>query len=663
MENVSNGNRNPLEPFPVLLGLALVSLMIPVPRPAFIPSMPWKAELAISAVLATASFALLFRKRRLFDQTVRTSTLQKLILGAVLAFAAVSALSVTWAEFPIAATHHSLVWLSYFCILYFAYRWIAISGSLRTVTIPFVVAVTIVLALCVFDLLTFESFAEFEGTFRIRYARFGEMAVTAGPLLLGCAIADWNRKRAGLIALFAAAAWLIAMLSLSKAAFVAGLAGFLFVLFGLLLFGRRTLRTRSIAALAVFASVTIAIQFGTVYLTAVPSTANYISGEADPTRSTSAMRIFTWTIGLEMVRNNTPLGVGGDNFGPQFNDSRLSYAARNPDDPSLATAEDYLVERAHNEYLQIAAEFGVLGILFIGACLLWFGVTLAKAVWTQKGRVSPVLIGSAGGLVAFAVSSAFTSFSFRAFQNGVVFFIVLAVFVHSIRRVGQSNSDPSGGPEKAVSEGFLVRLRKLSALPFAALFLFSIAAGASQYYVLLGEKARSQSEAEAYFRSAIGLHPENTGAYLAYAGRAGRSGDTRLAAELYRKAIDNGLGVTVTYSTLSKAYELDGDRDNAERALAEAISIFPRSVFIRIRYALLLEANGKGGESAKQFDAARAMDLKQANGWETLIRDGMLKAHLRAKEVGDSTPPAELRPNNAIYAYADEQIGPSSPAP
>ena len=283
------------------------------------------------------------------------------------------------------------VWLSYFCILYFAYRWIAISGSLRTVTIPLVVAVTIVLALCVFDLLMFESFAEFEGTFRIRYARFGEMAVTAGPLLLGCAIADWNRKRAGLIALFAAAAWLIAMLSLSKAAFVAGLAGFLFVLFGLLLFGRRTLRTRSIAALAVFASVTIAIQFGTVYLTAVPSTANYISGEADPTRSTSAMRIFTWTIGLEMVRNNTPLGVGGDNFGPQFNDSRLSYAARNPDDPSLRPPKTIWSNVLTTSTCRSQPSSGSLYSVHRSLpALVWRDP--GESCLDTKGRVSPVLL-------------------------------------------------------------------------------------------------------------------------------------------------------------------------------------------------------------------------------------------------------------------------------
>ena len=661
MENVASGNRKYLEPLPVLLGLALVSLMIPVPRPSFVPPMPWKAELAISAVLAVAAFLAIFRNRLFITASIRTNGFQKLLFAAVLAFAFLSALSVTWAEFPIAATHHALVWFCYFSILYFSFRRIAITGSQRAVVVPLSVAVVTVLALCLFDLLTFESFAEFEGTFRIRYARFGEMAVTAGPLILGVALADPNRRRASLIAAFAAAAWLVAMLSLSKAAFVSGLAGFLLVILVLVLLGRRVIRTRAFAALAVFAAITIAIQFGTAFLTAVPSTANYISGTADPTRSTSSMRIFTWTIGIEMIRSNTLLGVGGDNFGPRFNNARKSYAARHPDDPALSTAEDYLVERAHNEYLQIVTEFGILGILFIGACLLWFVVALAKAIWTQKGRVSPILLGSAGGLVAFSVSSAFTSFSFRAFQNGAVFFLVLAVFVHSIRKLGRSNGQLSSGREKAISEGFLVRLRMLSVFPFAALFLFSLIAGASQYYVLLGEKARSQSEAKAYFRSAIGLHPENTGAYLAYAGRAGRGGDTRLAAELYRKAIDNGLGVTVTYSALSKAYELDSDPENAELALAEAVSIFPRSVFVRIRYALLLEAIGKGGESAKQFEAARAIDRKQANGWETLIRDGMLKAHLRAKEVGDSTPPAELQPNNAIYAYADEQIGPSSP--
>ena len=396
MENVASGNRKYLEPLPVLLGLALVSLMIPVPRPSFVPPMPWKAELAISAVLAVAAFLAIFRNRLFITASIRTNGFQKLL-------------------FPIAATHHALVWFCYFSILYFSFRWIAITGSQRAVVVPLSVAVVTVLALCLFDLLTFESFAEFEGTFRIRYARFGEMAVTAGPLILGVALADPNRRRASLIAAFAAAAWLVAMLSLSKAAFVSGLAGFLLVILVLVLLGRRVIRTRAFAALAVFAAITIAIQFGTAFLTAVPSTANYISGTADPTRSTSSMRIFTWTIGIEMIRSNTLLGVGGDNFGPRFNNARKSYAARHPDDPALSTAEDYLVERAHNEYLQIVTEFGILGILFIGACLLWFVVALAKAIWTQKGRVSPILLGSAGGGVAFFVRFRFFFFLFFAF--------------------------------------------------------------------------------------------------------------------------------------------------------------------------------------------------------------------------------------------------------
>lgn len=658
MENVSSGNRRYLEVFPVFLGLALVSLMIPVPRPSFVPSMPWKAEFAISTVLVIVSLVLLIRKRPLFIESVKTTELQRVMFGAVLAFALYSALSIAWAEFPIAATHHALVWLCYFCILYFAFRWISISGSLRAVLCPLIVATVAVFALCIFDLLTFESFAAFEGAYRIRYARFGEMAVTAGPLMLGCALADTNQRRAVLIGVFAAAAWLIAMLSLSKAAFVSGSAGFLLVFTGILLFGRRASRVRTIATLAIFAALTITVQFGTAYLTAIPSTTEYISGSADPTRSTSTMRIFTWKVAVEMIRNNPFLGVGGDNFGIRFNEARQSYAASHPEDADLAIAEDYLVQRAHNEYLQIAAEFGIIGVLFMLTCSLWFAAVLAKALWNRKGRISPIMLGSAGGLVAFAVSSAFTSFSFRAFQNGVVFFIVLAVFIRSIGLLGRSVRRTN-----FLSESFAARLQKLAVVPFAALFLLSLVSGASQYYVLLGEKAQSATEAEAYFRTAIGLDPENTGAYLAYAGRTGRGGENQRAAALFRKAIDTGLGVTVTYSMLSKAYELDGDLENAELTLAEAISIFPRSVFMRVRYALVLEASGKADESLKQFEAARAIDARQANGWETLIREGMLKAHLRAKDVGDSTPPADLLPNNAIYAYADEQIGPASRLP
>ena len=110
----------------------------------------------------------------------------------------------------------------------------------------------------------------------------------------------------------------------------------------------------------------------------------------------------------------------------QVNNYRVEYAAVHPDDPNLAFAENEIPEHAHNEFLQIAAELGVVGSLIF----LWFFsgiVVMTYRAASQSAAALPLSNCSNSGSVGVHLQFARSAYSFRLIQNGFVFFFVLAV--------------------------------------------------------------------------------------------------------------------------------------------------------------------------------------------------------------------------------------------
>jgi hypothetical protein len=122
-----------------------------------------------------------------------------------------------------------------------------------------------------------------------------------------------------------------------------------------------------------------------------------------------------------------------------------------------------------------------------------------------------------------------------------------------------------------------------------------------------------------------------------------------------RTAINHGIGVTQTYSVLATFETSAGNPAGAEEAMSEAVAIYPRSVFARVRYAQMLELNGKYSEVPKQLDAANAIDSKQSRGWFALLRDGDLAAFTASVDDSGIDPPASLRPSAAVFQFIDSR--------
>jgi len=116
-----------------------------------------------------------------------------------------------------------------------------------------------------------------------------------------------------------------------------------------------------------------------------------------------------------------------------------------------------------------------------------------------------------------------------------------------------------------------------------------------------------------------------------------------------------GLGVTLTYSLLAKYQTLAGDNSALKKDIREADPIFPRSVFIRVRYAIFLEEQGKSAEAESQTNMPSTWTKTNTR----LVRPDKRRQRrslLQVSKSPDSAPPADLLPDNAVRQYLTTPI-------
>jgi tetratricopeptide (TPR) repeat protein len=257
-------------------------------------------------------------------------------------------------------------------------------------------------------------------------------------------------------------------------------------------------------------------------------------------------------------------------------------------------------------------------------------------------------------MTAFLVSSQFSSFSFRSAQNGMAFFMVMAVAVREI-----SKALPRVGSKVSAS----TNLRPVIAAGWLSILLmttFCMTKVFAQYHLYRAERSPDYNDAVGHFGGALAADPEYAGAYLSYSARAVKD-DPGIAARLTRNAIEHGLGLSFVYSQLAKRQLADGDGAAAEATFREAISIYPRSLFLRTEFIVFLEDRGRSSEAAEHAAIARAVDPRHAIGWYLMVREGNVAAFYRAQKDKNVAPPAELTPSNGVRQYLD-QIPVSVPA-
>lgn len=625
--------------------LLLIPLLRIIPNPASVTGNPWKVELFAAAFLCLAVFWALLKKIRL--------EINLPVLIPFLLFIAWSGISFFWAESGQAVAHHTLVWTSYLLFYCFFLHLLKSQPNGRTLLLgALAVAFLIIAFSCFFDTVTMVDFIQNEGPFRIRYARYAEVLAMLSPLFWALSLQVRNRKSQITFLAIGAACWLGVVLSLSKGAFLAGICAFAIFFGASLIFSKKIYDRRKIAVLiVVWLVITCASQISFTSNSNIPTTTDYISGSADKSRNTTLMRVFTWKIARQMFADHPLTGVGADNFGLEFRNSRIDYAANNPDDELLSIAEDYMVERAHNEFLQIFAELGIVGAMIFLALAGGFLFLTAKAFAANGCRFSPLLWAYLAGFCGFFVSSMVSSFSFRVVQNGIVFFFLLALATVEVQKILRKKKKPQ---PRVVSVGSRPALAFSFGLA-SLFFVLALCANLSNYYVASAEQAEDFAAAEDFYRRALALNPRNASAYFSYGQNLYFKKQPEKAVPMLEKAIENGLDASIVYSYLASAHVATNDDRATEETIAEALRIYPRSIFLRVRYAALLEKKGAAEKSAEHLEIARRIDDRQANGWRELINSGARASALKARNDERITSPRDLLPNGALFAVLDEQ--------
>ncbi|MGI9035346.1 MAG: O-antigen ligase family protein [Pyrinomonadaceae bacterium] len=642
----------PLKWFCAVWTFAILTPLIYFPAPGVLAGHPWKVELTLSLVLASAFGGfLIFKQNELHNFSIDRKVWIWIIAPFSL-FILWSAASVFWANSIESVLHHTLVWAVYLTFFLFAAKIAANKNLLKISLISLSLALAAIGLQCIVEYTFSAAVGE---TFGFRFARYAEIYAAVLPLFLSFVL-RLKKKHLAWAIILSSIAWLAVLFSMSRAAFLSSAAG-LGIFFSLRLLTKTDFveKRRLIFAALGLAVIAFLVQFPVINSGEIKGTTltRLTTQKADdPDNSVGQnVRFLFAGVGLKMFADNVLNGVGADNFGLEFNKYRAVFSSDEKNKSVAGQQEALLPERAHDEYLQILAELGAVG----GIIFLCFVFGIARLTFSQlkleKSSRSNILTHAAlAGIIAFLINSLFSSFSFRLMQNGIVFFFLLALLLKNYF---------SAKPEKSnfyfAAPVFRNRIAAVLIAFCLSLLTLSTLKASSQYFVYRAENEKDLSVAESYYEKAEMLDAANASATYSFGLRLLGEGKYKDSALQFRKSIEKGLNTTVCYSLLASAQILSGDTQSAEKTLAEAVEIFPFSTFAQVRYASVLKTNGKEREAAKHFQIAERINREQAETWRIFINQGGIAANKHAFANKVVTDLEKLTPAQAVPLILSER--------
>lgn len=634
------------------IGLAIVLLANALP---LIPNWytfvhPWRVEIASSIFLASLFIYVLinFEKLQLRFQIDRDEF--RFVILPLLAFILWSFLSGIWAPFWKSSIHHSLIWTEYLAF-YLVFRYAASEWKIEN-NLLILFAGTLVLY-AVPAIVEYFAFISFGGptTLGMRYAKYGEQVVTILPLLLLAVV----RMRGRQFAFGAAAAcllWLLIFCSFGRINYF--LFGCVLAVVGIALLASQRHRQylpKFALLVLVFILASLPLQISSLFSSNVSASPASRFSDSEGLSDSNNFRKLMISVSREMIREHPIVGIGADNFGFEVNRYRARYGAANPADVNLAAAEDQNPEHAHNEFLQITAELGVVGL----AIFTWILVGIALiAIRSLRELRSGSLVGFASvtGVGMYLVSSLVSAYSFRVMQNGILFFFVLAVAVSSTRNREKSD-------EKAVDLPLVWFRPAMVAVLLASIGLTTYS-GLRIASVAVANRAnitRSLESSRPLYELAMKLDDENPDVRQSLGMRLFRSRRYIDAIPQLESAMSIGRGASADFSYLATSYSLGGDDVGAERTMSTAVALYPRSPFVLTRYAAVLEKNGRAAEADELFARASEINSKAARTWQALINSGAKNlSELAARDSASYSQVMDLKPQSSIYAVVTERL-------
>ena len=626
-----------------------------IPRPAA-GGFAWRQEFAF-AVLLVATSGLLLRRKSLsnFGFSALPQNRSLFLTGILFVFW-ISA-SVVWAENKYSAAHYAFTWGSY--IVFFALMHL-VAARPRVLRASFYSLGGIVWLLslsCVIEWLGGAALtdhwlrATVKPLFR-GFSGFGEMLAVAVPIFGALALSVRRRRQAVLCGATSLIGWLGILLALQRAPILGAAMGFLLLGIGVLVFKGCQPRNKQRVAM-LFASVVVIAVVQFVGLTAIAGDNSSVGQRLQATslsEGNTQARLLYWGVGIEMFRAHPLAGVGANNYEVAFPKAREKFAAAHDGSSLIVLNEHLLTQYAHNEYVQILAELGIVGIAIFAAFCIFLVRAFWKALHTAK---RPLLaLGAGAGLLAFHLSSGASAFSFRWFGGGLVCFFAAALVSYLASPVHQKQPAPN-----TLLQPSFVRIRLVPVGVFAFAVVMILAAGMQGLNSVThawAQASNSPVQAENLYRRSLHLNPFDAATHFDYGSFLYQQRRYHEAVAQLQYAVDHGFSTSTSYAALAAAQEEGGDLAASERTLAIACRTYPQSVFLLVRHAAALSRQGRNAESDGQLAKASAIDERSARGWYQLINFDIDATLIAGQKDSTITMPGDLLPEKAVFLVLKE---------
>jgi O-antigen ligase len=628
--------------WPLLLLIGFASALLPS---VTVVGYRWTVELALAGFLFLSLLLAAFGNGLHGFGSIPKKEFLWTILPVSL-FTIWSGLSVLWASSWRNALHHTLLWA---CYLTFYVLVREVLRSERFLSHCLKVAGIVVFAISAACIVEYIGIPKpVTSDFTYRYYSYAEAIVALLPLFVAVGIKKAS-KMPILGFVIVTTAWAMIVVTTSRMMFLAGVVALAIFLVLYLLINRKLEEPRKWFVLTVILIIVTLIPQLPFLTGSSVSLKERFSGQEEYSNLSARSRILLWGMAVEGFRQSPLIGIGGDNYFTDYRQLREGYSARDLENPVLEIDEDLIPERAHNEYLQILSELGLIGGLIFG--WLMAGVVYMFYLAIRK-RGSLMTTGALSGMAAFLIAFVASSYSFRFPANGLCFFFLLAV---AARELFKSDSPETVGETSSASLRWPKWFLVVGIVSSILMIGFSLVRAVSVRHLSNFQNATEPATARSEIEKAIAIDPSEPMFRFYYGQELYLAGRGAEAVPQMRLAIDNGLASSVSYFNLLAVLIRGGRYDEARNIFVEALRVYPRSVFLRTAFASFLKRRGEPAQADVEYQKALEINQKQARSWQLAHDEGLEKLGQTARIDSNYVSTFDLLPNTAPLVLANFQ--------
>ncbi len=281
----------------------------------------------------------------------------------------------------------------------------------------------------------------------------------------------------------------------------------------------------------------------------------------------TALRLTVWKDTLRMVKENPVLGVGLGNYNihyPLYQSKAL-------------LSKEIRIDHTHNDYLQLAAETGIVGLFLF----LWFLFSIGKSCVhllkkEKEENTYLIILGITGGLIAVLVN-AFFAFPLQNPSVLLNFWLFIGLIgILSRGRIHPTRGLDESSPYRESSPYINKKLIIATYIFLSFLVLRPLIADYCLKTAMTSVSKKRWSTAQREFEKAIFYQPSNIFAHFHYGNLLLNRGRPKEAIREFSLALKLYPNYPQTHSNLAIAYGGIGMNEEALQEYEKAIALNPK---------------------------------------------------------------------------------------